>query len=355
MHGFSVYLGQPINQRYIDNLISLGYDTIFTSIQIPEEDETTKLIYLQQLLSHLQDCSITYIIDVQPTLLNQQLYDLLHQYQNSRFLIRIDTETSLTNVNEIIRHNFECCLNASTIDATLLVHLSNHVVNFKAISYCHNYYPRPDAGLSSQFVTAQNSLIKTFNPSAEIFGFIAGTEKRSPLHKGLPTIEKTRWTHPLCSAQNLIDTGIDGVIIGDTSLVNHHAERLIKLLHDRHFILSLAHIEPYSEDILFQSHTARPDNPESAIRSQEARLYKSQQIAPNNNLNRVFGDITLDNHLNGRYEGELQIIKEDLPKHPHVNCVARISAADHPLIPLIKPNDTFEFQKGVADNETFND
>ena len=92
MHGFSVYLGQPINQRYIDNLISLGYDTIFTSIQIPEEDETTKLIYLQQLLSHLQDCSITYIIDVQPTLLNQQLYDLLHQYQNSRFLIRIVTE-----------------------------------------------------------------------------------------------------------------------------------------------------------------------------------------------------------------------------------------------------------------------
>ena len=52
MHGFSVYLGQPINQRYIDNLISLGYDTIFTSIQIPEEDETTKLIYLQQLLSY---------------------------------------------------------------------------------------------------------------------------------------------------------------------------------------------------------------------------------------------------------------------------------------------------------------
>ena len=57
--------------------------------------------------------------------------------------------------------------------------------------------------------------------------------------------------------KNLIDTGIDGVI-GDTSLVNHHAERLIKLLHDRHFILSLAHIEPYSEDILFQSRcTAR--------------------------------------------------------------------------------------------------
>lgn len=354
MHGFSVYLGQSINQDYIDTMIRLGYDTIFTSIQIPEEDEATKLTYLRQLLTHLEDISITYIIDVQPSLLNQQLYELLQRYQHARFLIRIDTETSLNTVNEIISHNFECCLNASTIDATLLTHLSTHVVNFKALSYCHNYYPRPDTGVSTQFVTAQNSLIKSFNPNANIFGFIAGTEKRGPVHKGLPTIEKTRWSHPLYSAQTLIDAGIEGVIIGDPSIAQTYAEKLLRLLHDRHFILSLSYVEPQNEDILFQSHTARPDNPEHVIRSQEARLYKSQQIAPNNNVNRTFGDITLDNHLNGRYEGELQIIKADLPQHPHVNCVARIASVDHPLIPLIQPNDTFEFYKGVENHETFN-
>ena len=46
MHGFSIYLGQPIDKSYIRRMITLGYTTIFTSVQIPEEDEASKYRYL---------------------------------------------------------------------------------------------------------------------------------------------------------------------------------------------------------------------------------------------------------------------------------------------------------------------
>lgn len=39
MLGFSVYLGQNLDRDYILNMADLGYDVVFTSLQIPEEDK----------------------------------------------------------------------------------------------------------------------------------------------------------------------------------------------------------------------------------------------------------------------------------------------------------------------------
>ncbi|MFQ3852248.1 phospho-sugar glycosidase domain-containing protein, partial [Staphylococcus sp. 2S1] len=58
---------------------------------------------------------------------------------------------------------------------------------------------------------------------------------------------------------------------------------------------------------------------------------------------RNFGAITVDNKLNGRYQGELQIIKNDLPPHDHINVVGEVIKNDLPLIQCMQPNDTFEF------------
>lgn len=54
MLGFSVYLGQPLNKSYILNMVDLGYDIIFTSLQIPEENDQTKLTYLGELCQLLK-------------------------------------------------------------------------------------------------------------------------------------------------------------------------------------------------------------------------------------------------------------------------------------------------------------
>lgn len=54
------------------------------------------------------------------------------------------------------------------------------------------------------------------------------------------------------------------------------------------------------------------------------------------------GTITIDNLLNQRYEGELQIIKSELPSHPNINHVATVSSEDLYILDLIQPGDTFE-------------
>lgn len=342
MHGFSVYLGQDFNESYIQKMIDLNYDTIFTSLQIPEENDATKIQYLTSLLSYLQDYSITYIVDINPRLLNEKLYNDLN-FPNANIVIRIDTDTSIDIVNDIIEHGFNCCLNASIVTYKLLHNLVQSVSNFSQILYCHNYYPRPDTGLDKRYVTAQNNLILSFNRDAIIFGFIPGTTKRGPLFKGLPTIEETRYGKPIVNAHDLIESGINNVIIGDNLINNREAESLSDFLHNQHFTLNVTLLDTQYSQIFKNKHTARVDNPSTSIRSQEARSYCSSSIIPLNTTTRKVGDITIDNQLNGRYEGELQLIKTALHSHAHVNVAAHINEADIPLIHCIKGSDTFSF------------
>ena len=146
MHGFSIYLGQPIDKSYIKRMIALGYTTIFTSVQIPEEDEASKYRYLGELLDYLSDKHLTYMIDINPSLLNHSFYEFLQSYHHAQFMIRIDHSTSIEIINDIIQHGFDCCLNASILSESLLQQLYEKLEDFTHLCYCHNYYPRPEIG-----------------------------------------------------------------------------------------------------------------------------------------------------------------------------------------------------------------
>ncbi|WP_259340244.1 DUF871 domain-containing protein [Staphylococcus gallinarum] len=122
------------------------------------------------------------------------------------------------------------------------------------------------------------------------------------------------------------------------------AQQLYQAIHHRNFILHLKYYDNHIPTILQSSHTVRIDNPEHVIRSQEARHYLNDTIQPMHTVERLPGHITLDNTLNGRYEGELQIIKEPLPEHPHVNVIARVITADLPLIYCMQSGDSFSFK-----------
>ncbi|WP_436854681.1 MupG family TIM beta-alpha barrel fold protein [Staphylococcus caeli] len=343
MHGFSVYLGQPINKSYIRHMVDIGYSTIFTSVQIPEEDESTKYRYLEELLAYLANDTLTYMIDINPSLLNRSFFQFLKQHTSAEFIIRIDHSTSIEVIREIVDNGFLCCLNASIISESLLHQLNAQLDSFDRLCYCHNYYPRPDTGLTASYVHSQNKRILKYNANANIYAFIAGTTKRGPLYKGLPTVEVTRDVHPVVSAQLLLDHHTQHVIIGDPSFEPDQAQLLITAIRDRHFKLPITLYDEQCEYILQNQHTVRVDNPEHVIRSQEARHYCQSDIQPNFIKMRTYGAITVDNQLNGRYQGELQLIKQPLPQHPHINVVGHVAKHDLPLIECLRPNDTFEF------------
>ena len=65
----------------------------------------------------------------------------------------------------------------------LLTSLHQQLNDFTLLSFCHNYYPRPDTGLSVDLVNKKNELIYQFNPKAQIYGFIVGSDLRGPLQR----------------------------------------------------------------------------------------------------------------------------------------------------------------------------
>lgn len=346
MSGFSVYLGEEADWSYIQSMIHLGYDTLFTSLQIPEESDEVKLQYFKELLHQLQDAPVTLIIDANPSLLNHTFYQLLSFYSNGNVVIRIDHSTSIDVINQLTHAGLSCCLNASTLTEALLTQLKQQVTYFHKIVYCHNYYPRPDTGLSHSFVQAQNALIRHFNPEAIIYGFISGTKRRGPLYKGLPTLEDTRDAHPVYSAQMLIDTGVNHVIVGDIQLQRKYAQQLIQAVAERHFTLrcKVASTDSQVQALLQMTHQVRMDTPEAVIRSHNARQCIEQSIPPTQTTTRTRGMITVDNERNGRYQGELQLIKQPLPAHPNVNCIGEMIEEDIALLDCLSGNDTFSFE-----------
>lgn len=177
MLGFSVYLGQNLDRDYILNMADLGYDVVFTSLQIPEEDKKNQMAYLGDLCQLLSAYQITYIIDVTPSLLNQTIYSYLNQLPHGDFYIRIDNQLNIDLIKDIISQGFKCCLNASTLTDSMLAHIYRTEFNNQLL-YCHNYYPRPDTGLSISFIEEKNQLIRKYDAHAKICAFIPGTLKR---------------------------------------------------------------------------------------------------------------------------------------------------------------------------------
>lgn len=173
MLGFSVYLGQNLDRDYILNMADLGYDVVFTSLQIPEEDKKNQMAYLGDLCQLLSAYQITYIIDVTPSLLNQTIYSYLNQLPHWDFYIRIDNQLNIDLIKDIISQGFKCCLNASTLTDSMLAHIYRTDFNNQLL-YCHNYYPRPDTGLSISFIEEKiNSLENTMRMQKFVLLYLA--------------------------------------------------------------------------------------------------------------------------------------------------------------------------------------
>lgn len=77
------------------------------------------------------------------------------------------------------------------------------------------------------------------------------------------------------------------------------------------------------------------DSARDVIRCQEARFKSFDTIEPFNTTTRQLGSITLDNALYGRYMGEFQLTKTDLPADSRVNVMGQVIPQDISLLPWI--------------------
>ncbi|GLO64949.1 DUF871 domain-containing protein [Oceanobacillus kimchii] len=353
MIGISVFLNDPNYEqweRYIYQMNTGGFKGIFTSLHIPEDDPNVYVERLQKLGELAKSYHMDLVADVSP----KSLEYLGYSWENAYELIdwgvtglRVDygiDDSTIANLSK----QMKIALNASTITEENITRIIRQGGNLANMEAWHNYYPRPETGLGLEDFNRKNQWLKTVG--LKVMTFIPGEETlRAPLYERLPTLEKHRKTSTFSSFVEFDhNEWVDHIYVGDPGISETSKEQIQQYVHEKVFALRIDVLTKDEEIIklLDTNHTNRMDAARDVIRSVESRSYASKgtsTIKPLGIDARSKGSITIDNSNYGRYQGELQITKVDLPKDKRVNVIGKIIEEDISILEYMEAGAKFTF------------
>ncbi|EGA88510.1 hypothetical protein GPDM_15524 [Planococcus donghaensis MPA1U2] len=348
MLGISVYLGDesfPQLKPYIERVSKIGFTSIFTSLHIPEDNPNLYKERLQQLGNWAQQFKMELVADIAP----QSLAHLGFDWHNTEGLLdwgvtglRIDYGVDDKIIANLSR-KMKIALNASTLTKEGLVALMESGLQKDSVEMWHNFYPRPETGLDSIEFVKTNLWLKS--EGLTVMAFIPGDEVlRGPLYKGLPTLEEHRDVSPFAAYLHLKGNGaVNKVLVGDITLSEKSLKQFEAL--GQGVIILRAKNFLKMDEIPVQ--TNRWDAARDCIRSVESWQYGligTHLLKPENTISRSKGSITVDNEQYGRYRGELQITKRDLPADDKVNVIGKVIEEDLALLAYIKGGVKFQIE-----------
>lgn len=351
MLGFSVYLNQPISadiRHEMELMAQAGFEGVFTSIHIPEENP----LHYRQLLGELgevtQALGLKLMVDISRQSLERAGFSLEHMEELTALGVtglRMDEFSSYQRI-ATLSHELTIALNASTLTEQDLKALIREQADFDHLEAWHNFYPRPETGLDAAWFHEKNEWLRAYGMTVQ--GFVAGDERlRGPLQQGLPTLEQHRDQHPLAAAIELFET-VDKVYIGDPHLSQAARNQFAAYFVEHQVILR---VEEISEQItrVLGNHTNRQDAARDVIRSAEARMQAVTHVPPLTARAREVGAVTIDNERYLRYMGEIQVVKRALPADEKVNVVGRVCEEDRALMKHIQAGQAFRLVKKEED------
>ncbi|WP_053368777.1 DUF871 domain-containing protein [Bacillus sp. FJAT-27245] len=344
MLGISVYLSEPVasQEAYIRKMKEHGFNSIFTSLHIPEDNPAVYRKQLMDLGKLARELDMELIPDISPNSLRHlgctwETADTLLGWGLSG--LRVDYGVEPETI-ALLSQKMKVALNASTLTSEEISALKAHGLKTDSVEAWHNFYPRPETGLGRESFREKNRLLR--NEGITVMAFVPGDgTRRGPLYQGLPTLEDHRFSSPFAAYLDLKENeGVDKILIGDPG-VSDTVLQQFSAFRDGVFYLRA---RPFTGDqnlleTLAATQSNRQDSARDVIRSMESRMYAligSKNVPPLNTVERVTGSITIDNERYGRYQGEVQITKTDLPADEKVNVVGRMIEEDLPLLPFIK-------------------
>lgn len=346
MIGFSCYLNDSATEQqaaYLKQMQQAGFTGVFTSLQLSEAKPEIIRQRLDQLVANCHQLGLTIMADVSAASL-QRLGIALHDGKAIQALgldgLRIDDGIDMTTV-AALSHTMAIALNASTLSACMIDQLANAKANLRHIEAWHNFYPRPETGLDPAWFAQKNKWLHALG--FKTMAFISGdAQQRGPLFAGLPTLEAHRGLLPLAAYLELRQLAIDHVYVGDPQLSPRSIAAFQAYVHDQ---VLLIQVQTDDERLLHLTWHSRPDIAQKVVRLAEARLehiFATPQPAQTDPRPR--GSITLDNSAYGRYAGELQLTRCDLPANPRVNVIGKIEPSNLPLLDQIGPHQAIRFK-----------
>lgn len=337
MLGFSVYLSRALDgttHQYIHQMARSGYETVFTSLHIPEDDVDVLLTRLRQLTAWCQDEQLRVVADVSADgfeRLGWSLQDYHTVSSTGLSGLRIDDGIDMRDV-ALLSHHMMVALNASTLSDGDLATLRAEQADFENIEAWHNYYPRPETGLDRQWFLNKNQWLH--QQGLRVMAFVPGDgQRRGPLFQGLPTLEEHRQIRPIWATVDLLNLDVDSVFVGDETVSAATMKAIAAYVQTG---MTSLHVSGLPEKLQGTEWHNRPDVARDVIRLQEARSRQLLSTEPDKVIqSRPVGSLTVDNAQYARYAGEIQITRRDLPADKAVNVVGRVSKADRVALNLI--------------------
>lgn len=346
--GFSVFLHNPLYEKakeQIEYYANNGFSGIFTSLNLPEDDPTMLMANLSTLGHYAKAHHLELTVDISKTAytrLNLDVTDPSSLIKLGVTRLRIDDGITIKDI-ATLSNQLPIALNASTISVEDIENLHRHGATFQNLEAWHNYYPRKATGLETTWFDEKNQWLK--NVGFSVMAFTPGnTALRGPVFATLPTLEKHRYMNPFAAALELMTLHVDSIYLGDPGVTDGTLRQFAAFQNDQ-CVLFRAHFKKNAPRYLNQVFHQRPDIARDSVRLMEGRQLATGNIDVDHTTARNTGAITLDNHLAGRYMGELELVKHLLPPDQTVNVIGQVIDEDFPLLQLLAPKQRIMLEK----------
>jgi hypothetical protein len=294
---------------------------------------------IMTMLSELKDLGFKIIADISKRTLELFACQTMVELKNTLGIdiIRVDYGFTQEQIQQAME-GISLAVNASTINAEMMCALFSTAKRPLAI---HNYYPRQETGLDTEFFQEKNKQLRLCG--YDVAMFVAGDQKRrGPIFDGLPTLEHQRNLPPYLSFIEAVNIyGMNIVLLGDLNIEMSQVEWIMDYIHEG--IISIPiHLEKKYEELYNKTYTIREDSGAYAFRFLESREYSTNSgviMEQDNCIQRRQGALTMDNHLYKRYSGEIQLVYKALKADQRVNVIGQIDEVYRELVSKIRRGD----------------
>lgn len=322
----------------------LDVSLFFTSLHIPEaEGLATFVDWLKQLHIEYQ---YEFFADISPLTLerlNIKIDEVVTLKEYGIVGVRIDFGFSIAEIQQIAATGIDIAINASTVTKAEL----DILAPIGVIGW-HNYYPRPETGISEAFFLKQNELLRSYN--IPIYTFIPGTTYlRAPLFLQLPMLEAQRgvnaYINYLLQAKKY---KVDKIFIAEGIIDDISLERILRYKNEDIITLPVEGLRADVEEALMKRDWfIRIEETDMSWRVEETRaLVEELSVMTDFPVGeRTIGSIYMDNIKYARYAGEIHLIHTVAAGNDHCNHVGELGHEYHVLLSVLDGRPKIKFER----------
>jgi len=312
---------------------------LFTSLHIPESEGL--LAYGQWLAKMHHDYGVTFCADISPLTLEKlalAIEELGKLREWGIVMFRIDFGFSTDEVRRIAASgDYPIAVNASTVNEKFIEELSG----IKLVGW-HNYYPRPETGISVAHFLSQNRLF--LDRDLPIYSFIPGERSfRAPLHLGLPTLEEQRFRNTYLNYVELKRLCPETkIVLAEGTPYAQHMNWIEAFERQGVLTVPLVACDKGVEFLFDHDWPIRVEHTDYSWRLDGSREARQPAMIINADT-RQRGSVQMDLAGYGRYCGEIHIMKKDCPLNHLQARIADIASPYEGLVDVMGPDTPLRF------------